>query len=189
MRPTPPTHRARRTPCGPLHAVHENPLGETRALGVAYGPVDPAPEDFPPSAVTREPRTPLSIPVDRGAAEVLADLTQRAVDGAGHEATGRTAARAIALVLAALLGLRVVFDAVLPTLLVGALGGAVLVALTATIVHAINESRRQRALLVALAQLSRMSRLDPEARERVAPHVAAVIDALRTPVAPPWKRS
>jgi hypothetical protein len=138
--------------------------------------------------VARSPRWPLSIPVDRGAAEALADLTQRAVDGASHEASGRTAARAIALVLLALLGLRVVFDAVLPTLLLVALGGGVVVALAATVAHAVSEARRQRALLVALAQLSRMARLDPESRERLAPQVAAVVEALRAPTAPLWKR-
>ena len=144
--------------------------------------------DLPPAAVAREPRGLLSLPVDRGAAEVLADLTQRAVDGAAHEASGRTAARAIALVLGALLGLRVVFDAVLPTLLLVALGGAIAVAVAATVAHAVTEARRQRALLVALAQLARMARLDPESRERLAPQVAAVVDALRAPSPLPWKR-
>ena len=171
--------------------------------------MDPAPEVPPPSTastvlptgvslpdlpalpvtiVAPESTGPRSIPVDRGAAEVLADLTQRAVDGASQEGAWRTAARAVALLLGALFGLRVVFDAVLPTLLVVALGGAIAVALAWVIAHAVNEARRQRALLVALAQLSRMSRLDAASRERVAPQVEAVIDALRTPPAPPWKR-
>ncbi|MFO0605142.1 MAG: hypothetical protein U0324_18315 [Polyangiales bacterium] len=143
---------------------------------------------LPVTVVATESTGPRSIPVDRGAGEVLADLTQRAVDGASQEGAWRTAARAVALLLAALFGLRVVFDAVLPTLLVVALGGAIAVTLAWVVAHAVTEARRQRALLVALAQLSRMSRLDAASRERVAPQVEAVIDALRTPPAPPWKR-
>ncbi len=143
------------------------------------------PPDATPRAIVEGPR---SVPVDRGAAEALADFTQRAVGGVADEAAGRTAARAIALLLGALLGLRVIFDAVLPTLLLTALAAATAVALALVVTRALLEARRQRALLVALAQLSRMARLDPASRERVAPQVDAVIDALRAPPAPPWKR-
>jgi len=124
---------------------------------------------------------------DRGAAEVLTSFTQRAVDGVSREGTWRTAVRAVTLLLATLLGLRVVFEGVLPTLLLVMLGGAIAVTVAWVVAHAVIEARRQRALLVALAQLSRMSRLDAASRERITPQVEAVIDALRTPSEAPWK--
>jgi hypothetical protein len=151
-------------------------------------PTSAALPELPPDATPRALEGLRSVPVDRGAAEALADFTQRAVGGVADEAAGRTAARAIALLLGALLGLRVVFDAVLPTLLLAFLGAATVVAVALVVTRAVIEGRRQRALLVALAQLSRMARLDPASRERVAPQVDAVIDALRAPPAPPWKR-
>jgi len=77
---------------------------------------------------------------------------------------------------------------VLPTLLVMALAGALGLAAVALVADAVTEARRQRALLVALAQLGRMARLDPASRERLAPQVEAVIAALRAPPAPRWKR-
>ena len=95
-----------------------------------------------------------------------------------------------ALVLGTVLALRVIFDDVLPKLLMLAvLGGAVLAAV-ALVARAALESRRQKALLAVFEQLTRLAQHDAAMRDRVAPQLDAVVDALRapTPLLPPFSR-
>lgn len=151
------------------------------------GTSDVALPELPASAATLTGRVTVgpaapSLTSDRRAADVLAPLdglVQRAVDGATRDEAPRILARGAAVVLAVLFAVRVLFDGAFTTLLLATVGVAAAVAVVALALQAYAEARRQRALLVALAQLSRMARLDPAMRERVAPQVEAVVDALR----------
>jgi hypothetical protein len=128
-----------------------------------------------------EPPSAPSLTADLRAGPAFDDLVHRAVEGARKEGSGRAAAWAVAVVLFALFALRVIFDDVLPKLLmVGTLGLAV-AAVVALVSHAIVEARRQRAMLEALEHLTRLAQHDAAMRERIAPQVEALVDALRAP--------
>lgn len=131
-------------------------------------------------------RTPTSAPersltADLKAGEAFDDIVSRAVRGARREGSGRVAAWALGAVLIALFALRVIFDDVLPKLLLLGLAGAVLAVVVALITHAVIEGRRQRAMLEALEHLTRLSQNDTAMRDRVAPQIEAIVASLSAP--------
>lgn len=109
------------------------------------------------------------------------DLFARAVEGARREGSGRVAAWGVAGVLLALLALRVIFDDVLPKLLLLGVVGSAVAVVVALVAHAVVEARRQRAMLDALEHLTRLAQHDAAMRERVTPQVEALVAALSEP--------
>lgn len=124
---------------------------------------------------------PAALTADKKARLDFDDLVHRAVRGARNEGSGRVAAWALGAVLVALFALRVIFDDVLPKLLLLGLAGLVLAVVVALVAHSVNEGRRQRAMLQALEHLTRLAQHDAAMRERVAPHIEAIVAALSAP--------
>jgi hypothetical protein len=132
-----------------------------------------------------------SLTDDRPAsAAVLDDLVTRAVDGARQEGAGRSVARALGVVLLLIAALRLVFDDVLPRLVLVCLSGVVLAAVAVVVSHAVIEGRRRHALLVALAHVTRTARIDEATRAALIPQIEAIVSALREAPSPwPWAPS
>ncbi len=122
-----------------------------------------------------------SLTADVKAGDALDDIVSRAVRGARREGSGRVAAWALGAVLIALFALRVIFDDVLPKLLLLGLVGAVAALVVALIAHAVIEGRRQRAMLEALEHLTRLAQHDAAMRDRVAPQIESIVTSLSAP--------
>lgn len=138
----------------------------------------------PPSSLLGRTATPPATPSlteDLRAGPAFDDLFTKAVEGARREGSGRVAAWAVAVVLFALFALRVIFDEVLPKLLLLGLIAAAVSVVVALVAHAVIEARRQRVMLEALEHLTRISQHDSVMRERLAPQIEALIEALRAP--------
>jgi uncharacterized membrane protein YobD (UPF0266 family) len=75
----------------------------------------------------------------------------------------------------------VIFDDVLPKLLLVLTGGVAVAVVVAIVSQAVLESRRQKTLLAVLEHLTRLAQSDATLRARIAPQVEAVVDALRAP--------
>lgn len=141
----------------------------------------------PPSSLLGRAANPPNAPSlteDLRAGPAFDDLFTKAVEGARREGSGRVAAWAVAVVLFALFALRVIFDEVLPKLLMLSVIAAAVSLVVALVAHAVTEARRQRAMLEALEHLTRISQHDSAMRERLAPQIEAIIEALREPSSP-----
>ncbi len=153
------------------------------AARTAHGELPPLPAP-PSSLLGRAPSSPApSLTADQRAGPAFDGLVNLAVEGARREGSGRAAAWGVAVVLGAVLALRVIFDDALPRLLIVSVIGAAAVTVVALVCQAVVEARRQRALLEVLSQLARVSQHDAAMRERVAPQLEAVVEALRAPAA------
>ena len=108
-------------------------------------------------------------------------LVTDTVTEARREGSNRVFLRVALTVVGLVMGLRLAFDDLLPKLVLAALLGAVTLGVVALALQALSAARRQRVLLLALGQVSRLARLDPTLRERLAPQAEAIVTALRTP--------
>jgi hypothetical protein len=96
-----------------------------------------------------------------------------------QEGSWRLALRALGVLLGVLLAFRLAFDDALPRLLLAVGAGALGFALAVLLLHHLNETRRQENLLAALAQLTQVAREHPVQLAFLAPHLDAVLAALR----------
>lgn len=108
-------------------------------------------------------------------------LVTDTVTEARREGANRVFLRVALTVVGIVMGLRLAFDDLLPKIVLAGVIGAVVLGVVALALQALSEARRQRVLLLALAQVSRLARLDPTLRERLAPQAEAIVTALRTP--------
>jgi hypothetical protein len=104
----------------------------------------------------------------------------------GDDTSGSTAMRAVAGVLALLVGVRLVFDEMLPKLVLVALVGAIVIGSLVVVAYTVIEWRRQRALLECLSQLARIAEIEGMQAD-VMGHVSTVIDALKRKTRLPLK--
>jgi hypothetical protein len=111
----------------------------------------------------------------------LDQLVTSTVTEARREGANRVFLRVALTIVGIVMGLRLAFDDLLPKIVLAALIGAVALGVVALALQALSEARRQRVLLVALGQVSRLARLDPTMRERLAPQAEAIVAALRAP--------
>lgn len=111
----------------------------------------------------------------------LDQLVTSTVTEARREGANRVFLRVALTIVGIVMGLRLAFDDLLPKIVLAALIGAVALGVVALALQALSEARRQRVLLVALGQVSRLARLDPTMRERLAPQAEAIVTALRAP--------
>lgn len=164
------------TTASPSHDVPS-----TEATQTAQAELPPLPAT-PSALLGRSLSAPLpSLTGDLRAGPALDELVSRAVEGARREGSGRAVAWGVAVVLGAVLALRVIFDDVLPKLFLVLTGGVAVAVVVAIVSQAVLESRRQKTLLAVLEHLTRLAQSDATLRARIAPQVEAVVDALRAP--------
>lgn len=162
-------------------ASPDHDVPSTEATQTAQTELPPLPAT-PSVLLGRSRSAPLpSLTGDLRAGPALDELVSRAVEGAQREGSGRAVAWGVVVVLGAVLALRVIFDDALPKLLMVFAAGAALAVVVAIVSQAVMESRRQQTLLAVLDYLTRLAQSDATLRERIAPQVEAVVDALRAP--------
>lgn len=150
------------------------------------------PNELRPSLVARAPvivpgvepdgLDALDAPLLATAAGSIDTLRAEALRHLRQEGSWRLALRALGLLLGVLLAFRLAFDEALPRLLMAAVGAAAGLALAVLLLHHLNETRRQENLLAALSQLTVVAREHPAQVPFLAPHLEAVLAALRANV-------
>lgn len=131
----------------------------------------------PPPPLLDDPPSLLS-----GSAVALASLEEMARHAASpsaREDLWRPIARALAVFMLALLALRLVFDEFLSRIVFVLAIGVCSALLLAMLLHAIALARRQRVLLLAFTQLTRLAKSDPNMAATLAPRIDEVLASLR----------
>lgn len=121
----------------------------------------------------------LDAPLLASASASVETLRAEALRHLRQEGSWRLALRALGLLLGVLLAFRLAFDEALPRLLLATVGGALGLGLAVLLLHHLNETRRQENLLAALTQLTNIAREHPGQAPFLAPHLDAVLAALR----------
>ncbi|MBI5513963.1 MAG: hypothetical protein HY909_09355 [Deltaproteobacteria bacterium] len=138
-------------------------------------PLDP--DALPASqAMAQEASAPGAHPSARGS--TWDPIARHLAEQALREGAWGRLLRGLALVLGSILGLRLVFDPMLPKVLLALIVGASVVALVSMGLLALALARRQRVLVLALRQLALLARRDA-LRDTVGPRLDAVLDSLR----------
>jgi len=123
----------------------------------------------------------------RPAGTVLDTLGQEAVAQLRREGSWQVGFRLIVALVAIVLTFRLASDDALPRLLVFLSSALAVVVVIAVIAQSVSESRRQRAILLALEQIVTVARDRPDALVRMTPQIESLLAALRAPASVwPW---
>lgn len=123
----------------------------------------------------------------RPAGTVLDTLGQEAVAQLRREGSWQVGFRLIVALVAIVLTFRLASDDALPRLLILLGGGLGVVVVVAVLAQSAAESRRQKAILVALQHVVTIARDRPDALVRMTPQIESLLAALRAPSSVwPW---
>ncbi len=124
---------------------------------------------------------------ERPAGTVLDTLGQEAVAQLRREGSWQVGFRLIVALVAIVLTFRLASDDALPRLLVFLGSALAVVVIIAVIAQSVAESRRQRAILVALEHVVTVARDRPDALIRMTPQIESLLASLRAPASVwPW---
>lgn len=138
---------------------------------------DVAADHLPPPPLTEAP--PALVTGSDTALTSLEERLRHAAASTARDDLWRPVARVLTVVTLFLFSLRILFDDVLPKLVLAVVLGAAGSIVLAMLLHALAQARRQRSLLAALKRLTRTVRADPQLAATLAPQIDAVLSTLR----------